>query len=817
MANLAVTLELDSSGYIRAIRTAGTTTQQFAKDATSATKDVDSAFAGLSRQTDKLMTGMTRLKTALIGAAFGAFARSAIGAADAISDLSKATELSVGRIIELQAALQASGGEAGNAGKLVTEFYKSIEEAAGGSDKTQESFGKLGVSLKDLGSLNTADLMDKAIKGFENIKDPAQRTAIAIELFGKSMQGVAPADLAAKMDELRGKFNQQTEAVNKAAELNDNFAEAMNNVRLAFLTITSPIVEFINNISKSKTELDSMISVLKTVAIVLVAAFSLTVFGRIATLIGSLGRGLAAIPTLFSRIASAGGATFAANGALMTALRAAAKLVGFIAGGVGAALGLGVIGGNNEQESTEGSTQPGTMGAYRSRAESTASNDVKRPVQTGKELQGQLNAVNSLADGYRRIAQANQDRYTSEVDMLGKSKEEQETMKATADINKRYADQTAALEEKRKGAKGATLALINKEIANLEDLRTSELDIYNITREQTIQYARQQQEVKNIVEFMEQMAQAQAEIASFQSTQDAARMSAFEQVKAQTEALALITQREGLEKSIINLRGTDQENIKKLFDLEQQRKTQLEAIQKIQNLPFEGVGGMKQRLQEINDLYDQRKLKIEETAAVTKAEQESFVEGFKQAGEKYRNNIKTDFEYAQQQAQNFTKGFEDAFVKFVQTGKISFKDLANSMIADFARIQAQKLLASAFGGGGGGGGFFGKIIGSIFGGGITGGGGGGAMANGGTVAANTPFLIGERGPELFVPNNAGRIIPNNRLGGMGGGTQVINNAVTYSIQAVDAASFRSMLARDPEFIHNVAEQGRRSMPIRSRV
>jgi hypothetical protein len=40
--------------------------------------------------------------------------------------------------------------------------------------------------------------------------------------------------------------------------------------------------------------------------------------------------------------------------------------------------------------------------------------------------------------------------------------------------------------------------------------------------------------------------------------------------------------------------------------------------------------------------------------------------------------------------------------------------------------------------------------------------------------------------------------------------------VTYSIQAVDASSFRSMLARDPEFIHNVAEQGRRQLPIRSR-
>jgi len=40
--------------------------------------------------------------------------------------------------------------------------------------------------------------------------------------------------------------------------------------------------------------------------------------------------------------------------------------------------------------------------------------------------------------------------------------------------------------------------------------------------------------------------------------------------------------------------------------------------------------------------------------------------------------------------------------------------------------------------------------------------------------------------------------------------------VTYNINAVDASSFRSLIARDPEFIHNVSEQGRRSLQIRSR-
>ena len=44
----------------------------------------------------------------------------------------------------------------------------------------------------------------------------------------------------------------------------------------------------------------------------------------------------------------------------------------------------------------------------------------------------------------------------------------------------------------------------------------------------------------------------------------------------------------------------------------------------------------------------------------------------------------------------------------------------------------------------------------------------GGNAWGGWESANTPYLVGERGPELFVPGTAGKIIPNSQLGGGGG-------------------------------------------------
>ena len=47
-------------------------------------------------------------------------------------------------------------------------------------------------------------------------------------------------------------------------------------------------------------------------------------------------------------------------------------------------------------------------------------------------------------------------------------------------------------------------------------------------------------------------------------------------------------------------------------------------------------------------------------------------------------------------------------------------------------------------------------------------------ANGGPVTGGSTYLVGERGPELFVPGRSGSIVPNNQLAG-GGDTNVVVN------------------------------------------
>lgn len=69
------------------------------------------------------------------------------------------------------------------------------------------------------------------------------------------------------------------------------------------------------------------------------------------------------------------------------------------------------------------------------------------------------------------------------------------------------------------------------------------------------------------------------------------------------------------------------------------------------------------------------------------------------------------------------------------------------------------------------------------------------LAGGGPVSAGTPYIVGERGPELFVPSAGGQIIPNHALGGMsagggsaGGGTVnvYVGGSVVTERQLIDA-------------------------------
>lgn len=166
-----------------------------------------------------------------------------------------------------------------------------------------------------------------------------------------------------------------------------------------------------------------------------------------------------------------------------------------------------------------------------------------------------------------------------------------------------------------------------------------------------------------------------------------------------------------------------------------------------------------------------------------------------------------------------------AIQAFLITGKFNFKNFALSVVASLMQIQAQMAAMAAMRG-------MSSIFGSMFGGyaglggtSYTSPGVGGtftgpgfqmpsfpAAADGGFI--NGPTLVGENGPELFVPQGAGTIVPNQQMSNYGSNQaqNVFNGPYIANMQAIDTQSGIQFLAKNKMTIWSMNQSANRSVP-----
>lgn len=128
---------------------------------------------------------------------------------------------------------------------------------------------------------------------------------------------------------------------------------------------------------------------------------------------------------------------------------------------------------------------------------------------------------------------------------------------------------------------------------------------------------------------------------------------------------------------------------------------------------------------------------------------------------------------------NAFRGMEDALVQFAMTGKLNFRNFAESVIADIYRIQVRQSITGPLAAG------LNTVIGGVVGG-LFGGGGNAALnsayalagyAEGGHLDAGRWGIAGEEGPELIYGGNTGlTVVPNDEAFGGGGRPQFFIDA-----------------------------------------
>lgn len=212
--------------------------------------------------------------------------------------------------------------------------------------------------------------------------------------------------------------------------------------------------------------------------------------------------------------------------------------------------------------------------------------------------------------------------------------------------------------------------------------------------------------------------------------------------------------------------------------------------------------------QQITDSYKVQVDGADETIAKSREWSTGWTSAFKQYVEDSTNmaaQAKTAFD-------SMTGNMNSAIDNFVDNGKFSFDDLASSILKDLVKIEMKALamegLKGLFGSSGGGGGFL-STIATFFG-----------FAGGGDPPVGKASIVGENGPELFVPKTAGTIVPNNKLSGIGGGQQVINNYITnnnYSVNAVDAKSVAQLFAENRKQLLGTVRMAQAEQPFAKRI
>lgn len=104
---------------------------------------------------------------------------------------------------------------------------------------------------------------------------------------------------------------------------------------------------------------------------------------------------------------------------------------------------------------------------------------------------------------------------------------------------------------------------------------------------------------------------------------------------------------------------------------------------------------------------------------------------------------------------------EGAFGKWIDGTQVKWKEFMAGLEADLAKLAFKKGVESLLTGTAASGGGLMSLLGGF----------GGFFADGGSVGGGSPIVVGERGPELFVPRSSGTIVPNGAMGG-GGTTNI---------------------------------------------
>lgn len=208
---------------------------------------VSGGLKGLAGAAGGLSSVLGSLVPIATGASLAAMAKGAIDAADNMNDLSQKTGVSVESLSKFQQAANASGTSIEGVGAAMIKLNKGL--ATGGS--AVDALKALGLSATDAsGKLKTTDqVMLEVADKFAKMPDGAQKTALAMQLFGKAGADMIPL-LNGGRDAVESLSATMTTKFAKGADsLNDKLASLQGKLLELGVQIGTALMPMLNGIA----------------------------------------------------------------------------------------------------------------------------------------------------------------------------------------------------------------------------------------------------------------------------------------------------------------------------------------------------------------------------------------------------------------------------------------------------------------------------------------------------------------------------------------------------------------------------------------
>jgi hypothetical protein len=767
-------------------------------------------------QVKKVSGVFTNLRNVLGGLAIGNFVAGVLSAADAMDDVADSTQLALTSVLGFSEAVRQNGGDTNDAVSAMQKFILSIQEARDGSIATQSAFKKLGISTDDLSKSNT-ELFVQSIEGFKNLSKATDQAKVSQELFGKSLRGVALGNVARDFAPISAEQRQYVESTRDAAKAQKELNRFIISLQQSLLPAAKTLGDLAQALNENKAAIKSFVETAIEIGKVVAAFF---IFGRILRVIVL---GVQYLSGAFAGLLTALGGLRNTFGAFLTQIKAVWR-----EGAVTQRTydGLAKRFKYLKEEVPLLSKALAVLGA----ASVIAYQQLKKLFDTtdfSKPLVIQGTGAMEAPTGYDNILQyIEARREAAQEDEKARNKliELGDEIRANT---KSYQQQNAEvlrgldLQKMQLTATDDEIELQTALIDNSERLRVALADLQK-QRDAAAADPEKSSLVPVIEEEMNAIRRSAVEthnaITSKITDTQAYRQSLKELENDITNTfIALQTQTaiEDLQEqlSLIGLEGDALERQQTLLEANRSMRDKLislaEEMAKLElnkdKLGEAAYNREKTRIQnQILDAYALRDAKIQakedEISAIEEIEN-AYYEGAKRALKSLAEQYKP-INVAQDAIMMTWQKIGDAVDTFVETGKFKFSDFARSVIQDLAKMIAKAAIFFAIGtalkaifpGS--------EFLKTIF------------KAQGGPVKGGSPYIVGEKGPELFVPQNSGKIVPNNQLGTASTNAMtgpITNNYNTYNINALDAKSVAQLFAENRKAIFGANKLAEREM------